>query len=154
LVLQPIRQAVQDWSLATEDSSSSAAHSSSGGAAAFSAARQDLHVADRINTSSLACPRIAKPDSKVVKERCGCAIGDWCGRYEAQTPVPAKPPPRGTRQCLWGNDTIQCNWVGESGCREHWPVQLEVWCADGSCMWHIRRSAEHAVGRLPTPTLM
>lgn len=51
---------------------------------------------------------IAKPDATVVQQRCGATLGDWCGRYEAQEPVPAVAPPTGTRECLWG-----CNFVGE-----------------------------------------
>lgn len=44
---------------------------------------------------------IAEPDPAIVAERCGATRGDWCGRYDAQTPIPALPPPRGDRPCLW-----------------------------------------------------
>ncbi len=52
-------------------------------------------------------PPLAKPDPKVVKERCGAAKGDWCGRYDAQKPFPAEPPPTPNVTCLWG-----CTFVG------------------------------------------
>jgi hypothetical protein len=77
---------------------------------------------------------IAKPDPAVVKQRCGAALGDWCGRYEAQTPVPALPPPIGTKECLWG-----CNFVGEPG-----PAcNLSVWQP-----WHMRGKLAGASGGL------
>ena len=54
---------------------------------------------------------LAKADPAFVEKRCVGAIGDWCGRYEAQAAIPAKAPPRGNRTCLWN-----CNFVGEWRC--------------------------------------
>ena len=42
-----------------------------------------------------------------IKRRCRNARGKWCGRYELQAPVPAKPAPRGSKACPGG-----CNGVG------------------------------------------
>ena len=56
----------------------------------------------------LSYPPIAKPDPGVAKARCGAARGDWCGRYDAQEPIPFVAPPPATRMCMWG-----CNFVGE-----------------------------------------
>ncbi len=44
---------------------------------------------------------IAEPDPSIVKQRCRATRGDWCGRYDAQPPIPALQPPRGDRLCLW-----------------------------------------------------
>lgn len=34
-----------------------------------------------------------------LKLRCQVARGDWCGKYDRQAPISAKPPPRGDKDC-------------------------------------------------------
>ena len=49
-------------------------------------------------------PRL--PDNDPVPH-CPLAKGSWCGAYWTQQPVPAKPPPRGSKEC-----PNNCNGVG------------------------------------------
>lgn len=65
--------------------------------------------APRLSSTKALLPPVAAPDAAVVRSRCSLTKGDWCGRYDAQIPIPVAPPPRGTQQCLWSN---HCNFVG------------------------------------------
>ncbi|KAL4419203.1 hypothetical protein ABPG77_000597 [Micractinium sp. CCAP 211/92] len=76
---------------------------------------------------------IAKPDPSIVKQRCGATRGDWCGRYDAQPPIPALPPPRGDRLCLWG-----CNFVGVCDGTRGWCRCPAGWTGD-DCSTRMRR---------------
>ncbi|KAL4856586.1 DNA-directed RNA polymerase II subunit RPB2 [Chlorella vulgaris] len=59
--------------------------------------------AERLNT--------VQPDPEDAAMRCGATKGNWCGQYWAQEAVPSRPPPLGTKPCLWGHPAT-CNFVG------------------------------------------
>lgn len=50
-----------------------------------------------------------------AQARCASTLGDWCFGFLTQRPVPATPPPQGSKTCLWGDpdSPAQCNFVGE-----------------------------------------
>ena len=68
---------------------------------------------------------IAAADPAVAKERCRSTRGDWCGRYLAQEPIPAKPPPQGNQTCLW-----KCNSVGTCDAMKGWCRCPAGWMGD------------------------
>ncbi|KXZ52343.1 hypothetical protein GPECTOR_10g976 [Gonium pectorale] len=55
--------------------------------------------------------------NEAVRRRCALARGTWCGDYLRQVRLPARPPPRGSKECPnacsgWGNcnhDTGACD---------------------------------------------
>jgi hypothetical protein len=83
-------------------------------AAAAAAADRKQQASEKPEDSGKRLPdtHVADPDPVIVKQRCGATLGDWCGRYDAQQPIPARPPPRGNKACLWG-EPAPCNFVGE-----------------------------------------
>jgi hypothetical protein len=114
-IVQPVRRAISDASEALGNTDGSGRDGAAGGSDSEVLPRQvgtGRHVKDVLGR--LKYPPIAAPDKSIRKERCGATKGDWCGRYDAQVPIPAKAPPRGDRKCLWGdNPAQQCNFVGE-----------------------------------------
>lgn len=92
---------------------------SSGSSAASSSGRPSKQASAKVSTGGRtprkAYPPLAQPDAAFVKERCGAATGDWCGRYHAQQPFPAEPPPTPNITCLWG-----CNFVGVCDASTGW----------------------------------
>ena len=44
-------------------------------------------------------PTLSKAE---IDERCAGTKANWCRGYFLQPPIPAKPPPRGNKTCLWG----------------------------------------------------
>ena len=68
---------------------------------------------------------IAEADPAVSKERCRSTRGDWCGRYLAQEPIPAIPPPQGNQTCLW-----KCNSVGTCDAMKGWCRCPAGWMGD------------------------
>lgn len=36
-----------------------------------------------------------------LEQRCAAALGSWCQDYLQQRPIVRKPPPRGSKDCLW-----------------------------------------------------
>jgi hypothetical protein len=104
--MQPVKQAIQDVSQSVWDDGGSGS-----GGGLFGTGKHVENVMARIKH-----PPIAAPDKQVVKARCGATRGDWCGRYDNQTPLPARAPPLGNQSCLWGDDlTLQCNFIGALG---------------------------------------
>jgi hypothetical protein len=98
--MQPVRQAMHTVSQSVWDDGGS-------GGSLWGTGKQNARIKH---------PPVAAPDEQVVKARCGATRGDWCGRYDNQTPLPARAPPLGNQSCLWGDDlALQCNFVGALG---------------------------------------
>ncbi|KAI3432296.1 hypothetical protein D9Q98_003856 [Chlorella vulgaris] len=84
-------------------------------------------------------PPVAAPDEQVVMARCGATRGNWCGRYDNQTPLPARAPPLGNQSCLWGDDlALQCNFVGVCDGIKGWCRCPAGWTGD-DCSRRMRR---------------
>mmetsp|Transcript_28884 Transcript_28884/g.77805 ORF Transcript_28884/g.77805 Transcript_28884/m.77805 type:complete len:776 (-) Transcript_28884:785-3112(-) len=81
--------------------------------------QQAFHAPSAVATAGLTAATFspaAKPvlkvapnlDPAVLAQHCPLAKGTWCGGYWQQQPVPAKPPPQGSKAC----SNPSCNGVG------------------------------------------
>lgn len=76
----------------------------------------------------------AKPHFRRT-DLCELTTGSWCGQYWSQEPSPAKPPPRGNKQCLWEGD---CNNVGVCDGMKGWCRCPAGWAGD-DCTTRMKR---------------
>ncbi|EFN55367.1 hypothetical protein CHLNCDRAFT_52572 [Chlorella variabilis] len=75
-------------------------------------------------------PTLSKAE---IDERCAGTKANWCRGYFLQPPIPAKPPPRGNKTCLWG-----CNFVGVCDHYSGWCRCPAGWTGD-HCSTRMRR---------------
>ena len=69
---------------------------------------------------------LLKPDPPAdLEKRCAGTQGTWCKDFFMQTPIPAKPPPRYNKTCLWG-----CNFVGVCDQQAGWCRCPAGWTGD------------------------
>ncbi|KAL4428361.1 hypothetical protein ABPG75_002450 [Micractinium tetrahymenae] len=109
-----------------------------GGARSYggSGSREAATTGPRVKQQELAGDQPAGPpwmSEEEAAQRCHGAKGDWCRGYFTQRPIPATPPPRGDKSCLWG-----CNFVGVCDHMAGWCRCPAGWDGD-DCIRRRRR---------------
>lgn len=51
-----------------------------------------------VGQALLPAPTISKEE---LEQRCAGTLSSWCQEYLQQRPIVKKPPPRGSKDCLW-----------------------------------------------------